>query len=290
MMINNVDDKFETFLLLSKRNDRKGEGGLRKKGYSKRSYKNKPLISIVTVVFNGEEFLEETIQSVANQTYDNVEYIIIDGGSVDETLDIIKKYEEQIDYWVSEKDNGIYDAMNKAIEVYFGEYIWFLNAGDTIYDSNVITNMFHCSVDADIFYGATQLVDQDGEFIKLIKQPENFNLKSLTKGMVVSHQSVVVKRKFVFPYNLKYKFVSDHDWLINASRDAKSFQDTSLTMSKYLLDGFSQNNFFGCWKDRLAIVSMQYGRSVLLLNYILFIKALLKNTLKKALQSFGLLK
>jgi len=78
--------------------------------------KNKPLISIVTVVYNGEEFLEETIKSVVSQTYKNIEYIIIDGGSTDGTVDIIKKYEDKIDYWVSEPDSGIYDAMNKGID------------------------------------------------------------------------------------------------------------------------------------------------------------------------------
>ena len=116
----NAEDKFETILFLPESENRKGEGGLRTKGYFKKSYDDKPLISIITVVFNGERYLEQTIQSVIDQTYDNVEYIIIDGGSTDGTLDIIKKYEDKIDYWVSEKDNGIYDAMNKGIKVCYG--------------------------------------------------------------------------------------------------------------------------------------------------------------------------
>ncbi|NOQ29775.1 MAG: glycosyltransferase [Helicobacteraceae bacterium] len=92
--------------------------------------KTKPLISIITVVFNGKKFLERTIKSVLSQTHPNIEYIIIDGGSTDGTVDIIKKYDKSISYWVSEKDNGIYDAMNKGLKVATGKYIGILNADD----------------------------------------------------------------------------------------------------------------------------------------------------------------
>jgi glycosyltransferase involved in cell wall biosynthesis len=119
--------------------ERKGEGGLRTKGYFKHSYGETsevsekftvPLVTIITVVFNGEKHLEQTIQSIISQTYDNVEYIIIDGGSTDGTVDIIRKYEEVIDYWVSEPDAGISDAMNKGISLATGILINHLHAGD----------------------------------------------------------------------------------------------------------------------------------------------------------------
>ena len=106
------------------------------------SLNNRPLISIITVVFNCEKYLEETIKSVINQTYDNIEYIIIDGGSSDGTLDIIKKYEDKITYWVSEKDGGIYDAMNKGIELSHGEWINFMNGGDIFFNKTVIEDVF----------------------------------------------------------------------------------------------------------------------------------------------------
>ena len=111
-----------------------GEGGRRKKGVPKKE----PLFSIITVVYNGEKFLEKTIASVVNQSCKNFEYIIIDGGSTDKSLDIIRKYEKKIDYWVSEKDNGIYDAFNKGMIVSKGEFIGFINSDD-IYKKDALT-------------------------------------------------------------------------------------------------------------------------------------------------------
>jgi glycosyltransferase involved in cell wall biosynthesis len=107
-------------------------GGLREKGYFKTCVADRPLISIITVVYNGAASIEDTIVSVIRQTYENVEYIIIDGLSTDGTIDIIKKYEDTIDFWLSEKDEGIYDAMNKAAKVAAGKWLMFINAGDKL--------------------------------------------------------------------------------------------------------------------------------------------------------------
>lgn len=106
------------------------DGGLRRSGNLKDSLSNMPLITVITVVYNGAKYIEQTIQSVINQTYNNIEYIVVDGGSTDGTLDIIHKYENMIDYWISEPDNGIADAMNKGLSIATGEYVLFLHADD----------------------------------------------------------------------------------------------------------------------------------------------------------------
>jgi glycosyltransferase involved in cell wall biosynthesis len=107
---------------------------------------NNPLISIITVVYNGVSTLEQTILIVINQTYKNIEYIIIDGGSIDGTVDIIKKYEDKLAYWVSEPDKGIYDAMNKGIDKATGEWINFMNAGDCFNFYNILEDGFQMNI------------------------------------------------------------------------------------------------------------------------------------------------
>ena len=102
----------------------------------------KPKVSIITVVFNGENIIEKTMQSVFAQTYDNIEYIIVDGKSSDNTLSIIEKYKEKISVLISEKDKGLYDAMNKGLQVATGDYVWFMNGGDQIADAQVLTKIF----------------------------------------------------------------------------------------------------------------------------------------------------
>ena len=114
---------------------------------------NKPLITVVTVVFNGAKLLDDTIKSVINQTYSNIEYIIIDGCSTDGTLDIIEKYRDEIS-WVSEHDKGIYDAMNKGIALANGKWINFMNAGDSFYSLSTIADVFVGNkYDEDVLFG-----------------------------------------------------------------------------------------------------------------------------------------
>ena len=119
-----MNNKFEAldFYPLSKNKKRYSEGGLRKKLINKISLPNKPLITIITVVFNGDKYLQETIDSIKKQNYKNYEFIIIDGGSTDKTLQIIKNNSSMIDYWISEKDEGIYDAFNKGLNLAKGDY------------------------------------------------------------------------------------------------------------------------------------------------------------------------
>ena len=131
-----IDYKTETLLFLPPNPCRLGEGGLRTKGLFKSTDADQSLISIITVVYNGERYIEQAIQSVINQSHENVEYIIIDGGSTDGTLDIIRKYEDQINYWVSEPDAGLYDAMNKGTLLACGSHTLHTNADDLLFQPN----------------------------------------------------------------------------------------------------------------------------------------------------------
>ena len=236
VIINNPGDKFETVLFLPEGEGRKGEGGLRAKGYFKRSFEGKPLISIVTVVFNGEKYLEETIQSVINQTYDNVEYIIIDGGSTDGTMGIIKKYEHAIDYWVSEKDNGIYHAMNKGLSLAIGDYIALLNCGDWYeLDACEIISIDIKKSHYDVYYGIIRVFDNN-----IFRNISGSTVNNLNKSMI-AHPTCFISRKIYsqFRYNAIYRTSGDYDLIIRLSKSEKSFYLIERILANFRLGGIS---------------------------------------------------
>lgn len=239
-IVNKPEDKFESVLFLPEGENRKGEGGLRTKGYFKKSYEDKPLISIVTVVYNGEAFLEETILSVINQSYDNVEYIIIDGGSTDGTLEIVKKYEHAINYWVSEKDSGIYDAMNKGIDLVSGEWINFMNAGDRLVDSNTIQIAILFADGNDLIYSDTKL--SNGKVFKCeIKQNR------------IIHQSLIYKKRLHAKYGLYVlsKEITISDYLFFMLCKNEKWVKIDKEISLFELGGTSSNlNHF---KQKIAV-------------------------------------
>lgn len=182
----------------------KTEGGLRTRGCSKRSISGNPLITVITVVFNSVLSLEKTILSVINQSYDNIEFIIIDGGSTDGTVDIIEKYEGNIDYWVSEKDAGIYDAMNKAAAVAKGDWLYFLGADDRLLDSihDIVKLM---SDKSTIYYGDVYM---PGKHALYTGKLTGYELVYLN----ICHQAIFypagVFKKHL--YQTKYKVLADH--------------------------------------------------------------------------------
>lgn len=225
-----------------------------------------PLVSIVTVTFNAEQFLERTIQSVLNQTYPSIEYLIIDGESTDGTLDIIKKYESQITHWISEKDNGLYDAMNKGIQLAKGEYIWFMNAGDEIYQENTLANVFGNEKNADIYYGETEYRDLDRNLMGLRsevtphKLPKNLTWQSMRYGMVVCHQSIIVKTAIISNYQDKlHPFSADIDWVIKSLKSAKKVINTQQNLATYLQGGFSRRHLKKSLSDRFQILKNHFG-------------------------------
>jgi glycosyltransferase involved in cell wall biosynthesis len=219
---------------------KKKQGCLRTRDVIKNSHPTEPLISIVTVVFNGKDFIEETIQSVVNQSYERIEYIIIDGGSTDGTLDIVREYENSIDYWTSESDNGIYDAMNKGANICHGDWINFLNVGDRFYDRDVLLNLKSHLNGHDVAYGSTLLNKNDG--LRLMAPR---NLSSICAGRLpFVHQSSLIRSK-IFKSNYfseNYAINSDFNLFLQLYLARASFYKYAGIISIYDGHGFSSQN------------------------------------------------
>lgn len=197
-----------------------------------------PKISIVTVCYNASTCIEDTIRSVIRQTYSNVEYIIIDGGSTDDTINIIKKYQDEISYWISEPDNGIYNAMNKGIKIATGRWINFMNAGDYFYDNYVLENIFIHKYDVDIIYGAVERRYDEGFAIE-----SPLAIDEICNKMVFSHQSTFVDLSLM-KLNLfdeSYKIISDYAFLLKAYREGAVFIEIPYVVASYDCNGISSN-------------------------------------------------
>ena len=231
---------------------------------------NTPKISIVTVVYNGAQTIEATIKSILDQSYKNIEYIIIDGNSSDGTQDIIKSYENSISKWISEPDKGIYDAMNKGIKLSTGDYIWFMNSGDEIADNIVLEEIISSNPNSDIYYGDTIMIDSDGNEIgnRRLTPPEKLTWESFKKGMLVSHQSFIVKKNIIKQYNLTYKFSADFEWCLLALKKAKKTTNTHRILSKFLDGGITKQNIIPGLKERFRIMSRYYGLIPTCYNHI----------------------
>ncbi len=212
IIANGVEDKFKTVLFLPEGENRKDEGGLRTKGYFKSGYEGKPLVSVITVVFNGERYIEETIKSVLEQNYNNIEYIIIDGASTDETVDIIKKYEDRIDYWISEEDSGVYDAMNKGLRLVTGDYIGLLNADD-YYKEDAVELSIHRILDTNSDYSFAN-VEYEKSKIRAINPLEK---SRIYQEMPYPHVSTFIASrvyKEVGLFDISLRIAGDHDMAV----------------------------------------------------------------------------
>lgn len=230
------------------------EGGLRTKGEHKRSTTEMPLISVVTVVYNGDRYLEQTILSIINQTYENIEYIIVDGGSIDGTLDIIRKYAERIDYWVSEPDNSIYDAMNKGIELAGGELIGLLNADDYYEPGAVVAvvDRYREEPSPRILYGNTFFLNE-----ALNLRYKSYGHTRYWRGMCFSHQAMFVHRdiyRAIGKYDDSLRIAADYDFVVRCFTHGICITPVGAFLVNYRDSGLSAQN---------QILSMHEGRRVL---------------------------
>ncbi len=231
-----------------------------------------PLISVITVVYNDRKHIEGTIRSVLEQSYPHIEYVVVDGGSDDGTLDIIRSFE--VSTLISEPDKGLYDAMNKGLRAATGNYVWFLNSGDKIYSSGTVAEMVSGlqGIDADVIYGGTMMIDEEGREIgdRRLKPPEKLSWRSFNQGMVVCHQSLIVKRSIAPLYKLEYRIAGDIDWAIGATKKAVVLHHSGMLLSRFLEGGISGTNIKGGLRERFRIMTRYYGFVPTLLRHVLF--------------------
>lgn len=223
-----------------------------------------PLFSIITVTYNAESTLPATLASVAEQKCRMFEYIIMDGVSSDRTLKLAIDAGIPEARIMSSPDEGIYDAMNKAIDVAKGQYLIFLNAGDRFHSPDTLQMIADTVLDNDfpgVVYGQTDLVDADGKFVahRHLQAPENLTLESFSEGMTVCHQAFIVNCKLVQPYDLKYRYSADYEWCIRVLQRSRHNVYIPAVIIDYLYEGMTTRHRRESLIERFNIMSRYYG-------------------------------
>ncbi|MEI8349020.1 MAG: glycosyltransferase family 2 protein [Candidatus Omnitrophota bacterium] len=278
--------------------NQKLEGGLRTLGkFDRKSTVEKPLVSIVTVCRNSEKYIEETIKSVLTQSYDNIEYIIIDGCSTDKTIDIIKKYDNKIAYWLSESDRGAYDAMNKGVILANGEWVGIINSDDW-YHTSAVEQIVCASQEqpyVDIVYGDLLHVRIDGGYVrredcedgKYFRRTGSHN--NMLERWGLFHPTCFVKRRIYkeHKFNIKFKLSADYDFMLSLYFDDKKFFYISKPIAFFRPVGVSSTinyrSIFECFQIRkkhnvfLALKVLILETKMFLIAYIYDRKQKLKN-------------
>lgn len=244
--------------------------------------------SIITVTYQAGATIERTLQSVAQQTYPHVEYIIMDGASTDTTLSIIQQYASHVTTLVSEPDKGLYDAMNKAMDGCTGDYVIFLNAGDKLHDAETLNKVAQILGNdrPNVLYGDTHIVDDEGKFLYLreLRPPEVLTWKSFRWGMLVCHQSFWVHRALLRPYDTQYRFSADFDWCIRILKDSRGVRNMQLPLVDYLQEGMTTQNHRASLRERYHIMCRYYGTLPTLFMHVIF---LLRQAVRKVRKSFS---
>ena len=231
-------------------------------------------VSIITITYNAEQFLERTIQSVIGQQATDYEYIVIDGGSADGTLDIIRRYETHITTWISEPDKGLYDAMNKGLHRARGEYVWFMNAGDTLHDAQTLANLLTAikETPADVYYSDALFVRNDDTSVGLRSQvtphtlPTSLTWRDMALGMKVCHQAFVARRSLAPDYQTN-NLSADLDWEIRCLKAAQKIQFLPFVLCHYLTGGLSVQQHRRSLTDRFKVLVAHFGLLTTLVNH-----------------------
>ncbi|MCE7058791.1 glycosyltransferase family 2 protein [Dyadobacter sp. CY343] len=239
---------------------------------------NQPLLTIITVTYNAGTVVERTLKSVQAalaqvEKPELVEYLIIDGKSNDDTLSICGRYSELISKTVSEKDGGIYDAMNKGMALASGKYLWFLNAGDEIYNRDILRDLLPVlNQSFDIVYSDAMMVTESGKEQGLRSKftphdlPENISWKDFNLGMKICHQAFIVKKEIAPVYDIN-NLSADIDWEIKCLKQARSTHFLPFILCRYLLGGTSVKNHRRSLTDRFIVLKRHFGLISTILNH-----------------------
>ena len=240
-----------------------------------------PLFSIITVTYNAAETLPATLASVKEQSCKLYEYIVMDGVSKDNTVQLATDADIPNSRIVSSPDKGLYDAMNKAIDVATGEYLIFLNAGDAFNSPDTLQKIADVIMNHDfpgIVYGQTQLVNANRQRIgdRHLTAPEELTLKSFAEGMLVCHQAFIALRRIVGHYDLRYRFSADYEWCIRCLQHSRNNVYIPHTIIDYLSEGLTTANRKASLKERFKIMCYYYGTIPTVLRHLKFIPRFLK--------------
>jgi glycosyltransferase involved in cell wall biosynthesis len=207
-----------------------------------------PFISVITATYNAEKHFPNLVKSIREQIYSNVEWIVIDGGSTDKTLDLLRQNEDVIAYWISEKDSGIYDAWNKGVRQAKGEWIFFLGADDFLWSSNVlrelVANLMNCPQGVRVAYGKVMLLNEDGQNIYIAGEPW-INIKNRFKQvMCIPHQGVMHHRSLFEKYgnfDESFRITGDYEFLLRELIDADAVFFPELVIAGMRQGGISND-------------------------------------------------
>ena len=240
----------------------------------------KPKVSVITITYNAERFLKNTIESVVGQSNNDFEYIIVDGASKDGTSGIIRQYDNVLYNsfedamnrelslskicWISEPDRGLYDAMNKGLHLAKGDFVWFINAGDKIYDRNTmqtVIDTINLNPSCDVVYGQSIIIDEleniRGERHKIA--PKNLTQRSLLNGLVVCHQSILVRKTIAPDYDTQYRISADYDWVCKVLAKSRRNCYIDNYISRFMTSGISAQQRKKSWLERYRIMKRHFG-------------------------------
>lgn len=248
--------------------------------------------SIITCTYQAASELPKTLESVLHQRYRHVEHIIIDGASTDGTKDIVERYIQANDdnedcihrvVFVSEPDKGLYDAMNKGLEKATGNYVVFLNAGDTFPSTDTLEHIAGCVGEGEahpgVLYGDTDIVDDTGRFLRRrrLSPPRKLTWRSFRNGMLVCHQAFYVRADIAksIPYDTHYKYSADVDWCIKVMKKAAqqymTLRNVNAVIANYLDGGLSVKNHKASLKERFHVMQSHYGLLTTLIFHFWFL-------------------